>query len=618
MALLFKDWLKERLGRDNSLKARRKELENFINRKRSKGNEPVNTATVSISQWLHDEKLPGPSSQEALIQFFNLTASEKETFQQSLAISRGASIASVLPNACRPVTEPQHFFGHGALIDEIAAGWNTTPPVHFLIRGKTQSGKTSLLNYLPKIQQGGYSLRHGQTRPALPSKANWIYVDFAHQKPLKNILAEILGDLNTSVSGVEDFLDKFQQKFFLKQDVATFILLNHIEYGLHVYDTRFWSGLRELAQGDKRVGFCVTIGEMYWQSHLSTGKNNEPTSFFSRFEMRELIGLNDQEARELLSQYAPKLTEEEIVWALKHSDGYPVALQSMCAAYLRAKADEQVNWRQYWLAWKSDAYHSLLSAPLQNTSRISLPSITLPVVADDFHGRQKILDDIRHCWRFPMQHIAIVGPKQSGKTSLLHYLRDRVHTLSESSLQPIYINFENSLSNTPDGFARLILRQCEIPGDNFEALQEQTQQGAVPRSVWLLDNLETGWRSPTLTEEFWWGIRAMSQDNGGNVGICTASRVAPINLPCTTGGPSPFANIFLHQSLGPFTQQEAFQFIQATPTWKETAISSFLWELTRGWPIILQAAKFAWLRDPEPSRWKNEIITLQEKYSWLY
>ncbi len=66
------------------------------------------------------------------------------------------------------------------------------------------------------------------------------------------------------------------------------------------------------------------------------------------------------------------------------------------------------------------------------------PFVTGPPVAQprQFFGRERELKRIFNWWRrTPMSHVALVGPKRSGKTSLLHYLRG-IHAMPADSLRP--------------------------------------------------------------------------------------------------------------------------------------------------------------------------------------
>jgi hypothetical protein len=61
------------------------------------------------------------------------------------------------------------------------------------------------------------------------------------------------------------------------------------------------------------------------------------------------------------------------------------------------------------------------------------PPITEP---RQFFGRDYLLHRIFEVWKYlPLQHIAIVGAKRSGKTSLLHYLRRIVDTPPQICVQ---------------------------------------------------------------------------------------------------------------------------------------------------------------------------------------
>jgi len=243
------------------------------------------------------------------------------------------------------------------------------------------------------------------------------------------------------------------------------------------------------------------------------------------------------------------------------------------------------------------------------------PVLSRAVPADFFYGRELNIGEIINSWIKPMNHIAVVGAKQSGKTSLLHYIKEkgasRAKVKNIESPLLVLADFQGA-TRTPDAFAKQILKDMQCEGHTFEDLQYSVRGLQVP-VVWLLDNLDKGWAAPGLTEEFWWGMRAITQNNGGNLSLCVASSVPPAELPVFGNGPSPMANVFVQLSLKGFTREETDGFMRRAGLPPEEV--AWLYKCTGGMPALLQKAWYEWQNKPEKLAWKKASYKFCENHA---
>lgn len=212
------------------------------------------------------------------------------------------------------------------------------------------------------------------------------------------------------------------------------------------------------------------------------------------------------------------------------------------------------------------------------------PVTTRPIThPSEFFGRSALLRKIFTAWnRSSLEHVAIIGAKQSGKTSLLNYLR-YIQQVDKNTLRPsqspaclpvkmnwVLIDFEEARTHNPDRLMRFILHQLNLPTpdscklDDFnEILDDNLQQ---PTLI-LMDNVDKSLHWPNLTEEFWGNLRYLgNQGAGGRLGFGITSRQSLVqleNLATELGKPSPFINIFGGNEfhLNNFTEEEMRELI---------------------------------------------------------
>ncbi len=235
-------------------------------------------------------------------------------------------------------------------------------------------------------------------------------------------------------------------------------------------------------------------------------------------------------------------------------------------------------------------------------------SITRPISHPaQFFGHQILLEQrIFKAWQqIPLEHVVITGPKQSGKSSLLNYVK-MIHQYDEPALRQgqktpnfsknyswVLIDFENVQFHRPENLLRFLLKELGFSYhenndliDLTERLNEQLQQPTVI----LMDNIESGLCSPELDDRFWGYLRYLGNHANGQVGFGVASRYPLVELEKLADEqrkPSPLANVFSEIELGPLKEEEArelLSYVSILPAEEE-----WILQHSQGWPLLLQA-----------------------------
>lgn len=238
------------------------------------------------------------------------------------------------------------------------------------------------------------------------------------------------------------------------------------------------------------------------------------------------------------------------------------------------------------------------------------PFITdLPITAPrNFFGRERELKRIFNLLKHhPLQNAAIIGKRHTGKTSLLHYLKN-ITTTPPQQLRPnqksdwlpqkenyrwIFVDFQDPRRQSREALLRYFLESLNLPVpspcdlDNFmDALSDNLHSPTVI----LLDEIGVGLqRSAELDDGFWESLRSLAPQTGGNLAFVLAAPESPIELAHHTGHSSPFFNIFGYTAtLGPLTEAEARELIASSP--KPFPPEEVEWILDKSgcWPILLQ------------------------------
>lgn len=263
------------------------------------------------------------------------------------------------------------------------------------------------------------------------------------------------------------------------------------------------------------------------------------------------------------------------------------------------------------------------------------PPVTHP---SQFFGRQAEINRIFTLWkRHPLQHIAVIGPKRSGKTSLLHFVKNISNTPA-SQLRPdqriawlpqaeryrwVYVDFQDARMGQQERLLRHILISLALPVptpcDLSNFLDVMSQQITTPTLI-LLDEIGAALAAPELDMPFWWSLRSLSSNlTGGNLGFLLAAHGLPAQLAQEQGKPSPFFNIFGHVlKLGPFDPASAEHLLQSSPHPFSPAECAWMVEQSGGWPFLLQMlgdARLTALEEGTPGQeWQTEALARLEPH----
>lgn len=249
-----------------------------------------------------------------------------------------------------------------------------------------------------------------------------------------------------------------------------------------------------------------------------------------------------------------------------------------------------------------------------------------------FFGRdtqlKRIFGLISH---FPLQHVAIIGPRRSGKTSLLHYLR-MITTVASVRLRPgqkhgwlrqpdayrwVYVDFQDVRMHNQEALLRHILKGLELPVPDECSLTNflsTVSEHLVLPSIILIDELERAFRARGLEQDVLWeSLRSLaSNSTDGRLGLIAASKEFPQNLQSQVRlSSSPFLNIFGHTvQLGPFMREEARALIDSSPRPFSPEDVDWIMAQSQGWPVLLQALCLTRLNtiDESGDAWKDEAL----------
>jgi len=290
-----------------------------------------------------------------------------------------------------------------------------------------------------------------------------------------------------------------------------------------------------------------------------------------------------------------------------------------------------------------------------STTQISMPSSSIPIVTSidrshfvigppiteprQFFGREQILRRIFDVWRcMPLQHIAVVGLKRSGKTSLLHYLRHIIDTPKEElragqrnnwlipGYQWVFVDFQDPRMCYQESLLRYILNELDLPLPepcDFIGFMEIIDQYLEIPTLILLDEINVGLTSEHLDEQFWWGMRSLGSNHaGGKIGFLITSHYPPEELAFSHSTPSPFFNIFGHVfNLEAFNESEALDFIKNSPIPFVQSEVDWMLETSGKWPSLLQIlchSRLTALDEGDSSEsWKKEGLRRITPYRYL-
>ena len=218
---------------------------------------------------------------------------------------------------------------------------------------------------------------------------------------------------------------------------------------------------------------------------------------------------------------------------------------STVKSFLTGKPVDYLNFvelsKKLGLDWQDIVYKEPETQPPkpQPTNGEASPFITGAPITQPryFFGREKELKRLFNLLkRHPLQNSAIIGKKRSGKTSLLHYLKNITTTPAEQ-LRPeqksdwlphpenycwIFVDLQDARMQSREGLLKYILEslkmQVPIPCDLDRFMDVVSDNLHFP-TVILLDEISVGLeRCPELDDGFWECLRSLATNQtGGNL-----------------------------------------------------------------------------------------------------
>ncbi len=257
-----------------------------------------------------------------------------------------------------------------------------------------------------------------------------------------------------------------------------------------------------------------------------------------------------------------------------------------------------------------------------------------------FFGRERELKRIFNgIDRFPLQNVAVIGPQRSGKTSLLHYLKN-ICSMLPSQLrsdqhnswlrQPerytwIFIDFQDVRMSSQEYLLRFMLSALQLPAPEpctlISFMDIVSSKLSTPTMI-LMDEIGAALESDELDMKFWWSMRSLGTSlTNGNLGFIVASHQPPAEQAEAYNKPSPFFNIFQRLDLGPLTEPAARALIASSPVPFAPADVEWIVAYSGCWPALVQILSQVRLHALEngetDNAWKDAGLRQTARYHYL-
>jgi hypothetical protein len=272
---------------------------------------------------------------------------------------------------------------------------------------------------------------------------------------------------------------------------------------------------------------------------------------------------------------------------------------------------------------------------------IAGPPITQP---RHFFGRIYELQRLFGLWQqtaVPLQNAAIIGPRGSGKTSLLLYLQ-AITTTPAGQLRPgqrrdwlpqpdqyrwIFVDFRNPQLSTRRGLLDYLLTCWGLPGignGRLDQFVERVSQQLQQPTIILLDEIGVALaRHDELDDTFWDSMRALAATLvNGKLAFVLSADGRPQRVAHRHNRSSDFFSIFGYTArLGPLTPDEAQELIATSPHPPGNADSAWILEQSQGWPLLMQILcrehQISQTANGPTGNWRSEALRQLEPFQHL-
>jgi hypothetical protein len=225
-----------------------------------------------------------------------------------------------------------------------------------------------------------------------------------------------------------------------------------------------------------------------------------------------------------------------------------------------------------------------------------------------FFGREAELQYLYNLWQtYPLQHVMVIGLRRSGKTSLLHTLR-QIPSIPKAQLRPgqhqgespklkhfrwVFVDFQDARMCDQGRLLKHLLSGLQLPVpdrcDLYDFLDVVSRHLKRP-AVILMDELGAALACPDLDEQFWGSLRSLvSHQTEGRLAFLLTSQAAPVELALRHDHSSPFFNIFGHSlMLGPLEEAEARELVASSQIPFHPADVEWILSKSGRWPSLVQ------------------------------
>lgn len=259
------------------------------------------------------------------------------------------------------------------------------------------------------------------------------------------------------------------------------------------------------------------------------------------------------------------------------------------------------------------------------------PPITFPA---RFFGREAIVKRLfRLFQKRPFQNAAIIGPRRSGKTSLLHYIKsitlaqanqkrtDQRHDWlnTPQAYRWVFVDFQDARFGELPRLLSHMLKEMGLPAPNdcdLDEFLDIVADNLQQPTIILFDEIGVALSRYTdsLDDAFWESLRSLATNQvDGKLGFILSSHEQPSELAIHNGYGSPFFNIFGYTAvLGPFKETEARQLINSSPIPFPPEDADWIVDQSQLWPMPLQILcreRLLTLEDGElDDEWREEAL----------